>query len=173
MKEPQLSIGPIVSSSHLAEGAMPALSELEFALTVMGNAFHSWIVRCMTAAGYPGLGHMEVLILHATNHRQREKSLSDLCVMLNIEDTHIVTYAAKKLQGNGLIMTGRRGKEKTLKVTEKGAAACRRYGEMREALLIADARTLHLDEADISRLAALMRVLSGQYDQAARGAASL
>ncbi|QRM57494.1 winged helix DNA-binding protein [Sinorhizobium sp. BG8] len=173
MNSPPFSIGPIVSSSHLAKGEMPALSEVEFALTVTGNAFHRWIVRCMAAAGYPGLGHIEVLILHATNHREREKSLSDLCVMLNIEDTHVVTYAAKKLEGSGLITTGRRGKEKTLKVTEAGADACERYGQMREALLVSGMKTLRLDEEEMSKLAALMRVLSGQYDQAARGAASM
>ena len=121
MKKETAAIGPVVSAAHLAEGAMPALSEMEFALTVLGNAFQRWIVRCMAAAGFPGLGHVDVLILHAVNHRSRDKTLSDLCMMFNIEDTHVVTYALKKLEGLGLIVTGRRGKEKTVKVTEAGA----------------------------------------------------
>ena len=173
MKKETAVVGPVVSASHLAEGAMPALSEMEFALTVMGNAFERWIVRCMAAAGFPGLGHVDVLILHATNHRSREKTLADLCMMFNIEDTHVVTYALKKLESLGLIVTGRRGKEKTVKVTAAGADACCRYRDIREALLVSSIKTLKFDEGELSRIASLMRALSGQYDQAARGAASL
>ena len=33
-------VGPVVSSAHLAAGSAPALSELEFALTMSNNAFH-------------------------------------------------------------------------------------------------------------------------------------
>ena len=78
-----------------------------------------------------------MLILHAANHRGREKTLADICMMFNIEDTHVVTYALKKLEGLGLIETGRRGKEKTVRVTGEGAEACRRHREVREALLVA------------------------------------
>ena len=173
MKKDDAAIGPVVSAAHSAEGAVPALSEMEFALTVIGNAFQRWIVRCMAAAGFPGLGHIDVLILHAVHHRSREKTLSDLCMMYNIEDTHVVTYALKKLESLSLIETGRRGKEKTVKITEAGAAACRRYRDVREALLISSVTALKFDEQELSRIAGLMRALSGQYDQAARGAASL
>ena len=167
------SIGPVVSAAHLADGAMPALSEVEFALTVLSNAFHRWIVRCMSASGVPGLAAIDVLVLHAANHRDREKTLADICMMFNVEDTHIVAYALKKLEALDLISTGRRGKEKTVKVTETGADACRRYREVREGLLVSSVKGLAFDEQDISHVAALMRALSGQYDQAARAAASL
>ena len=167
------TIGPVVSAAHLADGAMPPLSELEFGLTVLGNAFQRWSVRCMAAAGVPGLAPIDVLVLHAANHRGREKTLSDICMMFNIEDTHVVAYALKKLEGLGLIRTGRRGKEKAVSVTGEGAEACARYREVREGLLVAALKELKVDETQLSGVAALMRALSGQYDQAARGAASL
>lgn len=167
------SIGPVVSAAHLADGAMPALSEMEFALTVLSNAFQRWMSRCMAAAGVTGLSPLEVHILHATNHRDREKTLADICMMFNIEDTHVVTYALKKLESLDLVATGRRGKEKTVRATEKGAEACRRYREVREALLVQSVKALKLDEAGVSEIAATMRTLSGQYDQASRSAASL
>ncbi len=167
------SIGPVVSASHLAAGAMPALSEMEFALTVVNNAFSRWMVHGMTAAGYPGLTPLEVLILHSVNHREREKTLADICLVLNIEDTHVATYAIKKLVKLGLVATGKRGKEKTVAITRKGASACDRYREIREALLIDSVKSMGLDDGEVSRLAALLRALSGQYDQSARGAASL
>ena len=167
------SIGPVVSAAHLADGAMPALSEVEFALTVLSNAFQRWIVRCMNASGVPVVATIDVLVLHAANHRDREKTLADICMMFNVEDTHIVAYALKKLEGLKLISTGRRGKEKTVTVTKAGAEACRRYREVREGLLSSSVKGLAFVEADMSHVAARMRTLSGLFDQAARAAASL
>lgn len=167
------AVGPVVAAAHLADGAMPSLSEAEFALAVLGNAFQRWMVRCASAAGMPGLAAIDVQVLHAANHRGREKSLADICMMYNIEDTHVVAYAMKKLEAMKLIETGRRGKEKIIRVTQKGSDACRRYREIREALLVATIKELGFDERRVSEVAGLMRALSGQYDQAARSAVSL
>jgi len=166
-------IGPVVSSAHLAKSSLPALSEVEFALTMANHSFHRWMVRCMTAAGLPGLSPLEVLIVHLVNHRERPKTLADICLVLNVEDTHLATYAIKKLEGHGLVKSGRKGKEKAIGITEKGTALCTKYGEIREALVVRAARQLGQDPADISRMAALLRTLSGAYDQAARAAAAL
>ncbi|WP_417677077.1 winged helix DNA-binding protein [Roseibium sp.] len=167
------SIGPVVSSAHLASGAMPALSEVEFAVTMMVNAYHRWMVRCMAASGTEGMSPLDVLVLHTINHRGRPKTLSDICLVLNIEDTHTVTYAMKKLEKAGLITSGRRGKEKTAKITESGETACLEYRRLREAILIKPMKALGLDENELSRLAATLRLVSGNYDQAARAAAAM
>ncbi len=167
------NIGPIVSASHLAEGAMPALSEMEFALTVANNAYSRWMARCTAASGLSGLSATDVLVLHSVNHRGREKSQADICLVLNIEDTHLVTYAIKKLVGLSLVSTGKRGKEKTVAITDDGEKACERYKQVREALLVSSIKALGLDEKDVSHVASLLHALSGQYDQAARSAASL
>jgi predicted MarR family transcription regulator len=167
------SLGPIVSSAHLAAGAMPALSELEFGLILLGHAFDRWMVRCAAAAGVPDLSAVDVLVLHAVNHRGRAKRLADLCLVLNIEDTHVVNYAVKKLSGHGLVATGRKGKEKTVSITARGEAVCLAYRDIREALLTRPVKATGIDEARLSEVAATMRALSGHYDQAARAAASL
>ncbi len=166
-------IGPVVSSAHLADSALPPLSEVEFAVTMMNNAYHRWMVRCMTAAGGPAMAPLEVLILHLVHHKGRAKTLADVCLILNIEDTHLANYAIKKLTQAGLLKAGRKGKEKTVEITEAGAALCTRYREVREALLVRAARQLGHDPEDISRVASLLRALSGSYDQAARAAAAL
>lgn len=167
------SVGPVVSSAHLARSAIPAQSEFEFALTMTVHAFHRWMTRCMTAAGEPGLSPLEVLVVHLVNHRDRPKTLADICLVLNIEDTHLVSYAVKKLAERGLVETGRKAKEKTVAITPKGTAVCTRYGELREALFIDAVKALNVDGKDISRIAAVMRTLSGSYDQAARAAAAM
>lgn len=173
MSDTQDHVGPVVSASHLAAGAMPALSEVEFAMTLMNHSFQRWMVQCMAAAGVPGLQPVTVHLLHAVAHRGKEKTLSELCMMFNIEDTHVVTYAIKKLDALGLVESSRRGKEKTVKATKKGLEACERYHEVREALLVDSIKRLNLDEGALSRIAAMMRTISGQYDQAARSATVL
>jgi predicted MarR family transcription regulator len=166
-------LGPIVSSAHLATGLLPSLSELEFGLILLGHAFSRWMVRCAAAAGVADLSALEVLVLHTVNHRGRPKRLADICLVLNVEDTHLVTYAVKKLQTHGLVASGRHGKEKTVAIAAKGEALCRRYREIREALLVKPVRRAGVDEHNLSELAGTMRALSGHYDQAARSAASL
>ncbi|MCV6548101.1 MAG: winged helix DNA-binding protein [Cohaesibacter sp.] len=168
-----LSVGPVVGSSHLADGRKPSLSEVELALSMCGNGFHRWMTRCMNAAGGGELGPLDVLVLHSINHRERPKKLADLCLILNIEDTHTVNYAIKKLQALGLVESTRQGKEKVVAITNEGQALCQRYKEVREALLFEAVDAVGLGEEDLSRVAALLRSLSGQYDQAARAAASL
>ena len=75
-------VGPVVSSAHLAAGLMPALSELEFGLILLGHAFNRWMVRCAAAAGIPEPLALEVLVLHTVNHRNRGKTLADICLVL-------------------------------------------------------------------------------------------
>ena len=170
---PVTSIGPIVSSAHLAEGGSPGLSEAEYGLILSWHAFQRWMVRCMAAAGLPGLSPMEVLILHSIRHRGREKKLADICLVLDIEDTHIVTYAIRKLEAAGLLTTGRAAKEKTVKITEKGAEACSRYAKIREHLLVESTANARPAEETLSELAAVLRFMSGAFNQAARAATTL
>jgi len=175
LKEGKLenSVGPVVSAAHLAAGAMPSLSEIEYALNIATNAFQRWSVKCTSAANGVNLTAMEVQVLHTVNHRSRGKSLSDICLLLNIEDTHLVNYAIKKLEASKLIKTSKRGKEKIISITEQGERSCMRYHEIREELLIKSVAALGFDVTEISKAATLLRALSGQYDQAARSAASL
>ena len=164
---------PIVSSAHLVSPESAEMSEFEFGLIVAGNAFHRWIVHCMSAAGLKDLTPLDVLVLHHVSHRARDKRLADICFIMNIEDTHLINYALKKLQSLGVVASHKSGKEVTYAATYSGRNAVQRYREIRESCLI-DA--LQADDGlnkDIGDLARLLRVLSGMYDQAARAAASL
>ena len=167
-----VEVGPVVSSAHLAAGRSPALSEVEYALMVAGSAFNRWMVRCMAAAGLPGLSSTEVAILHSVAHREREKRMVDIALVLDIEDIHVVAYAVKKLETAGLIQTRRAGKEKMVAISDQGFEACRRYGQLREKLLLDITTQARLTEGELSEAAGLLRLLSGAYNQAARAAAT-
>jgi len=162
----------IVSSAHLAAGASPALSELEFGLTLVLHAYHRWMARCMAASGAP-LTPIEILILHTVRHRDRAKRLADILLVLDIEEPHVATYAIGKLEQAGLVETRRAGKEKLVSATEQGAALCTGYAELREQLLVRAVRASGPTEDALGDIAALLRTLSGFYDQAARSAATI
>ena len=171
--KPTAAQAPIVSSAHLVSPHSAEMSEFEFGLIVSGNAFHRWVVHCMSAAGLKDLTALDVLVLHHVTHRARNKRLADIAFIMNVEDTHLINYSLKKLQGLGVVESSKNGKEVTYASTEIGKGHVTRYREIRESCLI-DA--LKADDAlnhDIGQLARLLRVLSGMYDQAARSAASL
>ena len=162
----------IVSSAHLVSPRSNEMSEFEFGLIVAGNAFHRWITHCMSAAGLKDLTPLNVLVLHHVTHRARDKKLSDICCIMNVEDTHLINYSLKKLQNLGVVVSSKTGKEVTYASTDLGRQHVDRYREIRESCLI---NALNADDAlnrDIGDLARLLRLLSGIYDQAARSAAS-
>ncbi len=165
--------GGIVASDHLVSERSGELSEFEYGLTMATNAFQRWIVRCMTAAGLDGLGALDVMVLHSVNHRGRDKRLADICFVLNVEDSHTVTYSLKKLAKLGLISRTRRGKEIWHATTDQGRAACTAYREVREQCLIAALEIVGVDNEEIGNIAPTLRALSGLYDQAARAASVL
>ena len=76
-------IGPVVSSAHLASGRSPGLSEVEYGMMIAVSAFNRWMVRCMAAAGLPGLSATEVAILHSIAHRGRERRMADIALVLD------------------------------------------------------------------------------------------
>jgi predicted MarR family transcription regulator len=131
------SVAPrlFVSSSHLVSPKSRELSEFEFGLIIAGNAFNRWVIRCMAAAGLKDLTTLDVLLLHHVHHRAREKKLADICFMMNMEDTHVVSYSLKKLVGLELVASEKRGKEVVFFTTEAGQKHINRYRDVREACL--------------------------------------
>lgn len=164
---------PIVSSAHLVSAHSAQMSEFEFGLIVAGNAFQRWIVHCMAAAGLKELTPMEVIVLHHVTHRARDKRLADICFLMNVEDTHLVNYALKKLMALGVVASSKNGKEVTYSATEQGRTSVQRYRAVREQCLMEPMGADTALNQEIGELARLLRVLSGMYDQAARAAASL
>ncbi|MBI0327059.1 winged helix DNA-binding protein [Burkholderia plantarii] len=163
----------IVSSEHLVSEASAELSELEYGLITASNAFNRWMVRCMAAAGAKDMTAIEVSLLHHVGHRDRSKKLADICFVLNIEDTHVATYALRKLAARGYVAGEKSGKEVLFSITPEGRALCKKYREVRERCLIETLRDSGLTNAQIGEAAQLLRHASGLYDTAARAAASL
>lgn len=163
----------IVSSRHLADGDGWEASEVEYGMIIAYNAFSRWMTRCMSAAGNTDLTPLEILVLHNANHRGRDKRLTDICFLLNIEDTHTVNYALRKLMKMELLTSEKRGKEVFYRTSEAGETLCDGYREVRERCFLDGMSRMDLTGEDLRDIAASLRSLSGQYDQASRAAASL
>jgi predicted MarR family transcription regulator len=70
------------------------------------------------------------------------------------------------------VETSRVGKEKVIAVTQAGIAFCDAYRAIREKVLVGDVKA-SLSEETLSQTAEKLRMLSGDYNQAARAAATL
>lgn len=164
---------PIVSSAHLLSEKGASLSEYEFGLIIAHNALNRWMMHCAKASGVDSLAPLDVLIVHNINHRERAKRIADICFVLNIEDTHTVTYSVKKLVKLGFVTGKKKGKEIFYTTTKAGSAFCMTYKTHRERCLVSSLKQMNLDPNELSELANTLRALSGIYDQASRAAASL
>lgn len=173
VRKRSMAAQPIVSSAHLVSQHSAQMSEFEFGLIVASHAFQRWIVHCMAAAGLKELTPMEVIVLHHVTHRARDKRLADICFLMNVEDTHLVNYALKKLMALGVVASHKNGKEVTYASTPKGRDFVQRYRAVREQCLMEPMGADTGLNQEVGELARLLRVLSGMYDQAARAAASL
>lgn len=133
------------------------LSDLEFAMIVAANGFWKWVVHCAEAAGARGLSALDVLVLHAVNQRARDKRLADICLVLNVEDTHTVAYSLKKLEEQGYVIHQQDGRDRIYAASRDGDALCRKYLDVRETTLV-DA--FKADDMDFSRLGDTARALT-------------
>ncbi|MGH1486924.1 MAG: winged helix DNA-binding protein [Cellvibrionaceae bacterium] len=163
----------IVSSDQLASNKSTELSEFEYGLIISWHAYSRWLVRCMSVAGIQELTPVDILILHHLNHQNRDKKLADICFVLNIEDTHIVSYALRKMASANLVKSKKLGKESLYSLTRKGIDICESYRQVRETCLMAGLSGKKGENQQFSDLAGVLRALSGHYDQAARAASSI
>jgi predicted MarR family transcription regulator len=172
-RAPPIAPPRIVSSAHLAVGRGAEVSEFEYGMIMCGHAFNRWIVRCMAAAGVEDLTSIDVLVLHHVHHRARNKRLADICFVLNVEDTHVVSYSLKKLVAAGLVKSEKNGKEVLFSTSARGQALIERYRGVRDACLVASLTADGSDNDKLADVAGFLRFMSGMYDQASRAASSL
>src|SRR5690606_21426835 len=126
--------------------------------------------RCAEAAGGRGMSPLDVLVLHATNLRARNKRLADVCLVLNVEDSHTVAYSLKKLEEHGYATHRQDGRDRIYESSPDGDAFCARYLEVRERSLV---ESLKADAVDFERLEDTAKVLNRMaryYDHASRTA---
>jgi len=144
------------------------LSEFEFSLTILMSGFQRWVEICMEASGVRGIAHMDILVLHAVNSRARKCRIPEICMMMNIVDTHIVSYSLKKLVAADLVTAIQHGRERLYETNEAGAEICLNYSKVREKALIPNLSLLSESDQQLDRLTSLQGMMSSIYDHASR-----
>jgi predicted MarR family transcription regulator len=146
------------------------VSHLEYNLLTLMFGFSRWVETCMAAGNVHGLGALDILVLHMVNHRARGRRLSDICMVLNIDDSHLISYALKKLAAAKLIQAERRGRERHFSTTETGDRACLAYRRARETFLVDPFFAEPATTAGMETAAKFMSQMTAVYDQAGRNA---
>ncbi len=157
---PAASFAPIPASQDL--------SEFEYALIILTYGFQRWVEHCMEAANVRGLNALDILVLHAVNHRARGRRLAEICMVLNIDDTHLVAYALKKLAAAGLVRVTPKGRERHFETTANGESACLAYRVVRENFLVPSLSWVAGRHDTVRDTAGFLRTMTALYDQAGR-----
>jgi predicted MarR family transcription regulator len=109
-------------------------------------------------------------VLHIIGRASDPRKTADICFVMNVEDTHIVTYAVKKLVKAGLVKSIRSGKDAFFTITEAGGEKMMAFAEVKRKLLVDAMEKFAEQETSMEDLAEKMRRLAAIYEQAARRA---
>lgn len=148
--------------------ASQELSHFEYALLTLMHGFQAWSEACMDAAGFRGLQALDILTLHAVNHRARARRQADICMVLNIDEPHRVAYALKKLVAAGLVDATLIGRQRHFETTAQGEAACLAYRRIRESFLVPQLAWVASREGALAEAAGLLNTMTALYGQSGR-----
>ena len=148
------------------------LSDFEFGLERLAQAYYRWKAACLAAVCDVPLTGDDVAVLNVIRMGDEPKRLSEIGQLLNRVDVPNLQYALRKLSRSGLIETEGRSsrKETRYRTTTTGHFVTEAYAALRAATLppMLDALegwTTSLETASIP-----MDVLSSLYGQAAQAA---
>jgi predicted MarR family transcription regulator len=160
---------------HLAESPAEAeLAGFEFSLERVIQAFYRWKSDCMAAVADVGLSGHDTSVLNVIRMKDRPKGLSEICRLLNREDSSNIQYAIRKLLKAGLIQkTGGASRKGTAyTVTEAGRDATEAYAALRREILLALTGSIEASGENVRQAAHVLDLMTGMYDQASIQAAA-
>ena len=157
-------------SWHLARSeAEVTLSDFEFSLERVIQAYYRWKAECLAAASDCGLTGNDTAILNVIRMKEQPKSLSEIARLLNREDISNIQYALRKLLAEGLVekVNGASRKGTSYRVTAKGFQVTDDYAELRGQILMKLLGSLGEQPVGFQDTAHFLDLLAGMYDQAA------
>lgn len=160
---------------HLATDAHEvALTELEFALFRISEAFERWQSDCLACCVEGNFSGTDNALLHMIRMHDRPKSISDLARLLNRDDLSNLQYSLRKMSKAGLIEKAKGDSKKgvTYQVTEQGMEITDRYARYRQELLLSLTGSIAGFEGKLNGATQALNLMVGMYDQAACVAAS-
>ena len=139
---------------------------------MLWNGVRRWLNQRSSFRGVSGLSDFDTFLLHLLVYRNRPLRGIDLAFALSIDDMHLVSYSLKKMTRLGFTSSEKIGKEVFYSALDKGRENYLDFLKDRKKFL-EPAMKFISHEHDLAGLSALLRALSGAYEQAGRSAASV
>jgi predicted MarR family transcription regulator len=146
------------------------LSDFEFGLERLAQAYYRWKAACLAAVCDVPLTGDDVAVLNVVRMGDEPKRLSEIGQLLNRVDVPNLQYATRKLTRAGLIETEGNSsrKETRYRVTAIGRAVTEAYAALRAATLPPMIDALEGWAAKSEATSAQLDLISSLYAQAAQ-----
>lgn len=174
-REAKPNVEPVVAeqpgSWHLARSETERrLSEFEFGLERLAQAYYRWKAACLAAVCDVPLTGDDVAVLNVVRMGDEPKRLSEIGQLLNRVDVPNLQYATRKLVRAGLIETegSSSRKETRYRATTRGRSVTEAYAALRAATLppMLDALDGWAAKSETARIQ--LELISSLYAQAAQ-----
>jgi predicted MarR family transcription regulator len=168
-KQPALAERP--GSWHLARTETERrLSDFEFGLERLAQAYYRWKAACLAAVCDVPLTGDDVAVLNVVRMGDEPKRLSQIGQLLNRVDVPNLQYATRKLVRVGLIETegGSSRKETRYRATATGRSVTEAYAALRAATLPPMLEALDGWAAKSETASVHLDLISSLYAQAAQ-----
>ncbi|RQR76551.1 MULTISPECIES: winged helix DNA-binding protein [unclassified Burkholderia] len=163
------------ASSHLDRtAAMRRLSDFEFRMERLAQAYYRWKAACFSAVCSVALSGDDVAVLNVVRMGDEPKRLSEIGQLLNRVDVPNLQYATRKLVKAGLIETeGKPSRKETrYRTTDAGREITDAYATLRGATLPPLFDALEEGVRDLEKMSVQMDLFASLYGQAAQVALS-
>jgi predicted MarR family transcription regulator len=146
------------------------LSDFEFRLERLAQAYYRWKAACLAAVCDVPLTGDDVAVLNVVRMGDEPKRLSEVGQLLNRVDVPNLQYATRKLVRAGLIETegSSSRKETRYRATEKGLAVTEAYAALRGTTMPPMLDALDGWAANLETTSVQMDLLASLYGQAAQ-----
>ena len=162
-------------SWHLAGSAHEVrLTELEYGILRLREAFEHWALQGMRAVLNVELSFEETCILHPLRMQARPTGVSTIARLLNRDDVSNLQYCLRKLVSIGLVAVSRRKGVKGVSytLTKAGIRATDDYAKLKRELLIRQTEDIAGLQGKVEAITRTVTMLTGLYEECARIAAT-
>ena len=151
------------------------VTELEFALMRVLEAFGRWVAAANEMVGLSELKHAEHIILHVIRMQNRPKSGATIARLLNRDDLPNIQYSLRKLESAGLILKNKEAgtKNHTYSITKLGEKLTNEYSRLRSEILMRKFRSLTDFDERVEDATDLLSIITGIYEESARTSVTL
>jgi predicted MarR family transcription regulator len=160
---------------HLAKDETELkVTELEFAVMRMLEAFSRWVAAADEMVGLSELKHAEHVILHVIRMQNRPKSAATIARLLNRDDIPNIQYSLRKLEGAHLIQKNKEAGTKIYNygITDLGKRLTDEYSRLRSELLIRNLVSITDFDSRAEDATQLLSIMTGIYEESGRTSAS-